>query len=291
MTYAIAGVSGNTGKVAAETLLGQGKKVRVIVRDAAKGEPWKAKGAEVAVADLGDADSLARALTGAEGAWLLIPPNLAAPKFREYQDRTAAALASAIAKSGIPHVAFLSSVGAQHPAGTGPIAALFGAEKGFRAIGKTAFSFLRAAYFMENLGGSLGMLDKGILPSFTPASFAFDMIATVDIGKLAAQLLVEGASNTQVVQLGGPALSMSDAAATLARITGKPINVHEVPLDAMVPTLTGFGMPQEVAEMYREMTAGLISGHVGWEAGPRRVQGSTSLETVLRGILKLGTGN
>ena len=46
--YAIAGVTGHVGSVAADTLLSQGKAVRVIVRDAAKGAPWKAKGAEVA---------------------------------------------------------------------------------------------------------------------------------------------------------------------------------------------------------------------------------------------------
>jgi uncharacterized protein YbjT (DUF2867 family) len=74
--YAIAGVTGNTGSVVAETLLAQGKPVRVIVRDAAKGEPWRANGAEVAVASLDDAAALTRALTGVEGAYLLIPPNL-----------------------------------------------------------------------------------------------------------------------------------------------------------------------------------------------------------------------
>jgi hypothetical protein len=37
---------------------------------------------------------------------------------------------------------------------------------------------VRAAYFMENLGGSLSMLPQGVLPSFTPTDLAFDMIAT-----------------------------------------------------------------------------------------------------------------
>ena len=72
--YAIAGVSGNTGSVVANTLLAAGKPVRVIVRDAAKGEPWKAKGAEVAVASLDDRAALAAALKGTQGAYLLIPP-------------------------------------------------------------------------------------------------------------------------------------------------------------------------------------------------------------------------
>lgn len=37
--FVISGVSGNTGSIVADALLEQGKKVRVIVRDAKKGEP------------------------------------------------------------------------------------------------------------------------------------------------------------------------------------------------------------------------------------------------------------
>jgi uncharacterized protein YbjT (DUF2867 family) len=40
--FVVLGASGNTGKVVAETLLTQKKKVRVVLRDAAKGQAWKA---------------------------------------------------------------------------------------------------------------------------------------------------------------------------------------------------------------------------------------------------------
>jgi len=39
--YAIAGVTGHTGKVIADTLLSQGRKVRVIVRSEEKGKGYK----------------------------------------------------------------------------------------------------------------------------------------------------------------------------------------------------------------------------------------------------------
>ena len=48
--YAVAGVTGHTGKAVAETLQAKGQPVRVIVRDEAKGASWKARGAEIAVA-------------------------------------------------------------------------------------------------------------------------------------------------------------------------------------------------------------------------------------------------
>src|SRR5438270_255808 len=94
--YVIAGVSGNTGSIVANALLEQGKKVRVIVRDAKKGEPWKARGAEVAVATVGTKD-IGRVAAKA----ILEPPagkseiiELAGP--REYSSRDIAAALSKI---------------------------------------------------------------------------------------------------------------------------------------------------------------------------------------------------
>src|SRR6188472_4585116 len=60
--------------ISAESLLEAGRPIRVVVRDREKGEEWRARGAEVAVAPLEDAGALSRALSGAEGAYLLVPP-------------------------------------------------------------------------------------------------------------------------------------------------------------------------------------------------------------------------
>lgn len=286
MDYVIAGVSGNTGSVAATALLDAGAKVRVVVRDAAKGAPWKARGAEVAVADLGDANALTDALRGAKGAYLLVPPNMAAPDFRAYQKATGEAIVEAVRRSGVPHVALLSSVGAQHPAGTGPIAALHPIERALSALTGTASTFIRAAYFMENLGGSLGMLAQGVLPTFAPANVPFPMIATRDIGHLAAKVLREGATKTSVIELSAAkSYSIDDAAAILSTITGKVVKAQTFPIEAMVPTLTGMGMPAQFAELYREMTEGMMKGLVAFEGTHRSVHGPTELEVVLRALV------
>lgn len=285
MTFVIAGVTGNTGKVAAAALLARGQAVRVIVRDARKGEPWMQKGAEVAVADLGDAAAMTRALAGARGAYLLVPPSVTAPSFRAYQDATVDALAAAIEATGVPHVALLSSVGAQHPGGNGPIAGLHRAEARLGAISGTRSSFIRAAYFMENLGGSLSMLPEGAIPSFLPADFAFDMIATKDIGALAASLLLEGAPATQIIDLSAGKSSMRDVASALSKIVGREISVRELPLAAVTPTFIGMGLPADLAALYQEMLAGIASGGVAFGGGHRRVEGTTKLSVFLEGLL------
>jgi uncharacterized protein YbjT (DUF2867 family) len=287
--YVVAGVSGHTGKVAAESLLAQNRAVRVVVRDAKKGDAWKAKGADVAVADLGDPKALGRALQGTEGAYVLVPPSMTEPDFGAYQDRISDSIARATEESRVPHLVLLSSIGADQPSGTGPIAGLYRAEKKLSRLPATKSTFLRAGYFMENLAASLGTLGQGFIPSFIPATLPIDMIATVDIGHLVAKLLVEGSpAATQVVQLGGPPVTMNDVASALGRLTKKAVRVEEAPLDAVVPTFTSFGMTEDLAKRYREMLEGLRSGLVAAEAGQRKVAGTTPVEVVLRGLLGMG---
>ena len=131
---AVAGVSGHTGRAAANALLDQGAAVRVIVRDEKKGAEWKARGADVAVASLNDPAGLTRALTGARAAYLLIPPAYTAPDLLATQTVTREAIVRAIADSGVGHVVFLSSIGAQHASGTGPVKTLHEAEQAMRTL-------------------------------------------------------------------------------------------------------------------------------------------------------------
>ena len=156
---AVAGATGHTGKAVADGLLQLGHRVRVIVRTADKGEPWKARGAEVAVASLDDADALTRALTGANAAYLLVPPAPSAPDVLAAQRVVVNALADSVCRSQLGHVVLLSSIGAQHATGVGPIRTLHDAEQALRATGR-ATTALRAPYFIENWAAVLGAVTR-----------------------------------------------------------------------------------------------------------------------------------
>ena len=285
--YAITGVTGHTGSVVAETLLAQGKQVRVVVREAAKAEAWRAKGADVAIASLDDTAALTRAFAGTEGAYVLLPPNPTSTDPLGVNHKLTASSAEAVRASGVPHVVLLSSVGAQHPDGTGPIRALHLAERELAATG-AALTAVRAAYFQENWGASLGTLDSGTIYAFVPTSLRFPHVATVDIGRTAATALVEGApkGTTQIIELAGPSeVSGEDVGRALTAITGKQVAVAAAPLDQVVPVFTSFGLSKEMAELYREMYAGIISGRVAWQGGARSVHGRASIEDTLKKLL------
>ncbi|HEX4622607.1 MAG TPA: NmrA family NAD(P)-binding protein, partial [Myxococcaceae bacterium] len=285
MLIAIAGASGRTGHVAAQTLLARGAKVRVILRDAAKGEAWRGRGAEVALAALGDVPALTRALRGADGAYLLIPPNFAAPSQREYQQTLARAYAAAVAESGMPHLVFLSSFGAQHEKGGGPVDGLHAAEVLLRAATRTRVSVIRAAYFYENVTPLLAVVKSaGLLPSFFPAQLPVPMVATHDVGILAAELLLDAPKASRIVEL-GTARSSAEVGDVLGKLLGKPIAVQEAAIESIGPMLTGLGFTADLAGLYVEMIAGIRSGKVAFEGGHRRVQASTPLEVSFRELL------
>src|ERR1700722_16051642 len=111
--YAVTGITGKVGGTVAQTLLATGKKVRAVVRDEARGRPWADKGCEVAIASIGDADALTAAFAGADGVFLMTPPDYdPEPGFPQTQ-ANAIAIEKAIVAARPDKVVFLSTVGAQ----------------------------------------------------------------------------------------------------------------------------------------------------------------------------------
>lgn len=289
--FVVAGVTGNTGLVVANKLLDEGKQVRVIARDPKKAAALRARGAEVVRADLDDAQALARALEGAEGAYLLSPPDAASRSFLAERRRLIDAIAQAVVTARVPHTVFLSSIGAQHERGTGIIASLHYAENVLAATGLPV-TFVRAGYFVENWASVLPVVKKdGVLPSFLADALAVPHVSTRDIGLVAAQALLDGPAagreRVRVLELGGPVdASAGDVAAALAHLLARPVRVVAAPLSAIVPAFTSFGISEDVASLYRDMYEGINRGTVAWQGAPAvSVRGTQTLEETLRALL------
>lgn len=285
--FAVLGVSGNTGKVVAERVLGSGRGLRVIVRDESKGAAWRARGADVAVADLLDSTALTAAFTGVEGAYVLLPPNNQSNNLVAEQDRKSTAIAEAAQAAGLPHLVLLSSVAAQYGEGNGPIKTLHAAEAKFRkAVANT--TFVRAAYFVENWAGSFGAISDGIFPTFLNPDAAIDVVATADIGRVAADALLAGPAGHEIVELasGHRPYSPRDIAAIVSKLVGRELTLVAAPAEAIVPTFTSFGLSSDVANLYREMIVTFNTGTGdGWERSGRFVRTATTPEQVLGKML------
>ena len=111
--FAITGITGNVGGEVARNLLAAGLPVRGVVRETRKGEAWAKRGCDLVEADITDASALTAAFKGADGVFVLAPPNFdPSPDFREAR-AIAAALRSALDAARPGRVVYLSTIGAQ----------------------------------------------------------------------------------------------------------------------------------------------------------------------------------
>lgn len=281
----VLGATGHTGSVVAETVLARKQPVRVVVRSADNGTSWAAKGAEVAVASLDDQAALTKALHGASGVYLLIPPNYGAASWLAEQRQRVDQTAEAVKASGIAHVVLLSSIGAHLPDGTGPIRAARYGEQRLTAVAPNV-TILRSGYFMENWASGIGIAkEQGLLPSFIPPQMSIPMISTRDIGRVAAERLMAGGRGHAIVELAGPEeYSPEQVATALGGILGRAVSVQSAPLSVVVPTFTSFGFSTEAAGLFEEMYTAFSKRAVRYERPESLVRGTTSLAAALRGM-------
>ncbi|HME05720.1 MAG TPA: NmrA family NAD(P)-binding protein [Bryobacteraceae bacterium] len=287
--YVITGAAGNTGSVVAERLLAQGEKVRVVGRDPKRLERFTQKGAEPFIADATDAGALMNAFAGAKAVYAMIPPNIASPDVRGYEESVSDALRSAIENCGIKYAVVLSSVGADKPHGTGPVAGLHSLEKKLEGITELNALFLRAGYFMENLLPQAGVIKStGSMAGPVKEDLPLPMIATRDIGAFAAEALLKlDFVRKSARELQGPRdVTYAEVAKIVGAAMGRAdLTYALVPPAQLKPVLVQMGMSSNMADLLLEMADALNSGHMKMlEPRSPATQTPTTLETFVAEI-------
>ncbi|MCL1464083.1 NmrA family NAD(P)-binding protein [Argonema galeatum] len=282
--YVVLGATGQTGGAVANTLIEHGASVRVVVRNASKGESWAQRGAEVAVADVTDVGAMTQAFSGAKGAYLLNPPDYQADDMFAVAENVGVALQEAVQNAGLSKLVVLSSVGAHLPEGTGNIRTTWIFEQRFRQI-DLPIAFVRCAYFMENWASVASVAaSEGVMPSFlSPLDRAIPMVAAADIGRVCAESLLETWSGTRTIELQGPqSYSPNDVAAGFAQALGRPVQAVEVPESDWAHLLAQFGNSPGAIVGWSEMLRGFNTGHIIFEdEGTTHLKGRVTIEDAI----------
>lgn len=282
-TFTVAGATGHVGSLVARELRAAGHQVRAIVRSPDKAKALAAAGVELVTGELSDAAVLTRALRGADGAFLLVPPPPHdSPDVRAYQDQVSRAEAAAVAESGVPHVVLLSSWGAEQPSGTGPIVGLHVLEEALKKT-KAKHTFLRAGSFTENVLAMLPVARaQGVLPNFFPPEHKLALIATRDIAAVAVRSLLSPPAASEVVYvMGANEYSAVDQAAYLSKKLGKKVELLNLPVTAAAGAMQQGGLGASLAGLFQEMYEGAMKGLLHVEPGHRVEKGPTTLEQAL----------
>ena len=262
--YVITGATGHTGKLITESLLAAGKPVKAIARNPEKLAHLSERGATIIAADLGDASALTEAFRGATAVYLMIPPKMDVPDWRAYLLGQVGVYAQAVRDSGVKKVVVLSSVGAHRTEGNGPVGGLGALEIALQSIPGLDVLALRPGYFMENLYGSVGMIQHaGINGGVQKADLRFPIIHTRDIATVAAKRLLsldfQGFSHEFIA---GPTdLNFKEITAIVGKAIGKP----ELPYIEFSSAdgkagMVQAGLPETIANGYVEIAEAMNSG-------------------------------
>ncbi|MBZ2195548.1 NAD(P)H-binding protein [Ruania sp. N2-46] len=288
----VAGATGRVGSATARSLLAAGADVRVLVRRQADAHAWEARRSEARVVALDDRAGLGEALEGCTGFFVLLPFDLTVDDLDAHADRLIGSIAGAVADRQVPHVVMLSSGGADLAEGTGPITGLHRLEQALLATG-TTLTALRSGHFQEKVTDLVEVArESGVYPVFAAsADVPQPMVATEDLGAVAADALLSPPAASEAVDIIGPAYSERAVAVALGDALGRQLHVATLPDEAWAGALEDAGfrphIATSVAELYRADEQGLLAPR-----GDRSIHVHTSFDVTLDRLLDVvGSGN
>jgi uncharacterized protein YbjT (DUF2867 family) len=257
--HIILGGTGNVGSAVAQALLKRGEPIIVVAHDSSKATALRQQGADVAILDVHDVESLRSVFRQGQRLFLLNPPAAPSADPVAEERRSLAAILSAINGAGLEKIVAESTYGAKPGKRLGDLGVLYEMEQALTAQ-PVLTTIVRAAYYMSNWGASLpAARDRGAIQTFYPKDFKLPMVAPSNIGELVARLMTEPIDRTGLHFIEGPdRYSSQDVAIALAATLGCPVEAQSVPRDRWLVTLNGMGFSDEAAESFANMTAATL---------------------------------
>lgn len=284
--YAIMGVTGQIGGIIAKTLLAARQPVRAVVRDAGKAQAWVDRGCDLALANIEDPRALTAAFREAEGVFVLVPPNFDPSTDFSEARAIGVGLRAALDAARPARIVYLSTIGAQ-AIQSNLLTQHTIIEQALAEL-PLPITFLRPAWFMENCSWDVAPArNQGVIPSFLqPLDKPVPMVATADIGNVAAGLLQEEWSGRRIVELEGPRrVTPNDIALGFTKLLGHPVRMEAVPRQSWEQLFQSQGMKNPLPRI--RMLDGFNEGWIDFEFGESGSQkGNVGLETVLKGLIE-----
>ena len=281
--FAVIGATGKVGGAVAGALLTAGQSVRVVIRDTRKAITWSSRGCDVAVAEINNATELAPALAGTQGAFVMLPPLFdPTPGFPEARDMIAA-LRAALLQARPARTVVLSTIGAQ--ATKLNLLSQLGLLENTLADLPMPVTFLRAAWFMENAAWDLEPArETGVIQSYLqPLDKPFPMVAAKDVGRAAADLLLEGWSGHRIIELEGPRrVSPHDLAEAFGKALCRPVHAEIVPRDRWKALFRDQGMKNPLPRL--QMLDGFNEGWIEFERRGEARKGAVTIDGAIAAL-------
>jgi uncharacterized protein YbjT (DUF2867 family) len=268
--------AGNIGHNVVNALLAANENVSIISRHPKKVADLTDRGATLTEGSIDDPRVLTRAMKNADALFWLTPFAPDQPDYVNWARRTGQLAADVVKEQGVNRVVVISSVGAQHDSGVGPIACLPTIETAFKSASPNVLS-LRAGSFMENFLASVGTIaTMGTIFGPHPAEKMMPRVATQDIATKAVEALRNcSLSGFRIAGVHGPEdLSPNQSARIIGEGIGRPVKYVEVTVDQTKQGMLRAGLPEFMVDLLGDMYTGFLAGRMD-RAEPRSAETTT----------------
>ena len=234
-----------------------------------------------------DAAALTHAFEGADGVFILPPSEFdPAPGFPEAR-AVIDAVKTALEAARPGKVVCLSTIGAQATQ-SNLLTQRTLMEQRFAGL-PMPVTFLRPAWFMENAAWDVAPArDAGVIASFLqPLDKAVPMVATADIGRVAARLLMEDLERPSRRRTGRAAArdARTNSPRRSREILGRPVRAEAVERETWGALFRSQGTKDPMPRI--QMLDGFNEGWIAFEHDAADiVKGDIGLESVLRGLVQ-----
>jgi NAD(P)H dehydrogenase (quinone) len=257
MSTVITGASGHLGRLIVDQLLAAGTPPEQIVatgRDTGKLADLARNRVTVRRADFADPSTLDDAFAGAD-AMVLVSTTTVGERFDNARNAIDAARRAGVSR--IVYTSILNASTAQMM-----LADAHRRTEEFLRDSGSPFVILRNGWYLENYTDQLPMITQYHALLGSAHDGRVSAAGRRDLAAAAAAVLTQDGHLGATYELGGRPFTMTELAATCSDVLGTHIVYRDMPVADYTATLTGAGLPPEMAAAVADADAGLARGEL-----------------------------
>ncbi|MGW6201701.1 NAD(P)H-binding protein [Kribbella sp. NPDC055110] len=257
MSTVITGASGHLGRLVVEQLLTIGTPPEQIVatgRDVEKLADLAQRRVTVRRADFADPTTLDEAFAGAD-TMLLVSTTTVGKRFENARNTIDAAR-----RAGVTRIVYTSIVNASTAHMT--LADEHRRTEDHLRDSGSEFVILRNGWYLENYTDQLPMITQYHALLGSAQDGLVSAAARRDLAAAAAAVLTQDGHLGATYELGGAPFTLTELAATFSDVLGTHIAYQDMSVAGYTGTLTGAGLPPEMAAAVADADAGLARGEL-----------------------------
>ncbi len=241
----VTGATGQQGGSVVQALLAGGYRIRALSRDpnSERSIALRGRGVDVVQSDFRDRNSLAAALDGVDGAFLMSTPFEAGTQAETEQG---VIFVEAARSAKVPHLVYSSVASAEQNTGIPHFDSKYKVEQHIQSLG-IPHTIIAPVYFYDNMLAPFVLpgLQHGTLAQSLPMEIGLQSISVRNIGEFAALAFAQkNRFLGRRINIAGDELTGPGYADVIARVSGREITYSEVPIEQVR------AMSEDMALMY-----------------------------------------